>query len=115
MELQEEKRNVSSVHIPSQHVANISFNLFFTASVGDAGEVAMEAGSSYCGVGIDSGARIGGEENNKALSRWWEEVHCGWATVASSDMAEECLAQILDETTEIYMNISTGIFCTYPY
>lgn len=73
MELQEEKRNVSSVHIPSQHVANISFNLFFTASVGDAGEVAMEASSSYCGVGIDSGARIGGEENNKALSRWWED------------------------------------------
>lgn len=93
MKLRKKKRNVSSVHISSQRVANISFSLFLTASVGHAGEVAMEASSSYCGVGIDSGARIGGEENNKALSRWWEEVHCGWATVASSDMAEERVAQ----------------------
>lgn len=97
----EKRRNLSSVHIPSQHVANISFTLFFTHSVRSAGEVAMEASSSYCGVGIHSGARIGGEENNKASSRWWEEVHCGWAAVASSDMVDERVAQCEDEATEM--------------
>lgn len=103
LKLHAEKKegNVSSVHIPSQRVANISFTLFFTPSVRGAGEVAMEASSSYCGVGIDSGARIGGEENNKASSRWWEDVHCGWAAVASTDTVEERVAQCEDETTEM--------------
>lgn len=89
------------MHIRSQCVANVSLALFFTPSVRSAGEVAMEASSSYCGVGIRSGARIGGEENNEASSRWWEEVHCGWAAVASSDMVEERVAQCEDETTEM--------------
>lgn len=77
------------MHIQSQCVANILFALRFSPSIRYAGEVAMEASNSYCGVGINSGARIGGEENNKASSRRWEEVHCGCTAVAKSDMVKK--------------------------
>lgn len=48
-------------------MANIlSPPFFFSHGTRCAGEVAMEANNSYCGVGIAFNARIGGEENNAA-------------------------------------------------
>lgn len=59
--------SLTSVHILSQCVVNIFFPVGFSHGTRCAGEVAMEANNSYCGVGIAFNARIGGEENNLAL------------------------------------------------
>lgn len=73
-----------SLHIQSQCAANILFPLCFSHGTRCAGEVAMEANNSYCGVGIAFNAKIGGEENNAASSRQWEAVHCGCTAVAKT-------------------------------
>lgn len=80
--IQKKKKENSSLHIYSQYVANILFHLGFSHGTRCAGEVAMEANNSYCGVGIAFNARIGGEENNTALQRRWEAVHCGCTAAA---------------------------------
>lgn len=76
------KGKLTSLHILPQYVANILFPLCFSHGTRCAGEVAMEANNSYCGVGIAFNARIGGEEDNTASSRQWEAVHCGCTAVA---------------------------------
>lgn len=58
--------SLTSVHILPQCVVNIVFPLCFSHGTRCAGEVAMEANNSYCGVGIAFNARIGGEDNNIA-------------------------------------------------
>lgn len=70
----------------------------------------MEANNSYCGVGIAFNARIGGEENNVALSRQWEAVYCGCAAVAKTDIAfsQNCWAYI-----PFYKVDNTFIFTTF--
>lgn len=78
------KKENTSLHILSQYVANILFPLCFSHGTRCAGEVAMEANNSYCGVGIAFNARIGGEEDNTALSRQWAAVHCGRTAVAKT-------------------------------
>lgn len=50
------------LHIGPQCAANTLSSLCFSHGTRCAGEVAMEANNSYCGVGIAFNARIGGEE-----------------------------------------------------
>lgn len=52
-----------------QYVPYILFPLWLSHGTRCAGEVAMEANNSYCGVGIAFNARIGGEEYETALHR----------------------------------------------
>lgn len=77
-------RKLSSLPICSQCVANILFPICFSHGTRCAGEVAMEANNSYCGVGIAFNARIGGEQNNTASYRRWEAVHCGCTALAKT-------------------------------
>lgn len=69
-------RSTRRPHIRPQSAANVSSSLSFSHGTRCAGEVAMEANNSYCGVGIAFNARIGGEErivgrSETVGSRWW--------------------------------------------
>lgn len=57
-----ENRKVVRLHIGPQCAAYTLSSLCFSHGTRCAGEVAMEANNSYCGVGIAFNARIGGEE-----------------------------------------------------
>lgn len=57
-----ENRKLVCLHIGPQCVANTFSSLCFSHGTRCAGEVAMEANNSYCGVGIAFNAKIGGEE-----------------------------------------------------